>query len=297
MLADITFKHTVNTVQIFHYILGSRPPNYSYREHYHLLLELLECRQGEIVVSLDNYPPITLKPGDRLLLKSGFNHQLRNPSDKEPYLFFHVHFDIDDPELRKLLGSVPYLYLRGGSFSPYLVHIQHQLDEMMRDAAAIPDINKDSQLLPPMTNRLLLHAYVLLLIGEMGTYLLHTYTHDKQYKGKDITLQEIVLVQLMEEKLKGMICEPVSISGIAEEMNMSRSQCTKIFTKVKGISPHQYINRLKQNKAKELLVNTDMSISEISHYLAFGSVQHFSRQFRVWTGLSPSQFRPKQSID
>lgn len=298
MSTDITFKHAVNTVQIFHYILGSRQPSYSYKEHYHPLFELLECREGEIALEVDGRPPIVLSTGDRLLVKSGFKHQPRNRSDKEPYLFFHVHFDIDDPELRQLLGSVPYLHLSVEAFSPYLLEIQSQLDESMREAAeGLYNASVSGELLPPMTSRLLLQAYVLLLIGEMAKTLLRIQAQSRQSAVKDSTLTEIDLAHQLESKLKSLVCQPVSIAGLARELNMSRSQCTKVFTKVYGVSPHHYINRLKQNKAKELLVNTDMPIGEIAQYLAFGSVQHFSRQFRRWTGMSPSRFRPKQLTD
>ncbi|MDQ6421853.1 helix-turn-helix transcriptional regulator [Paenibacillus sp. LHD-117] len=67
-----------------------------------------------------------------------------------------------------------------------------------------------------------------------------------------------------------------------------------MFTKVYGLSPCQYLTRRKWSKAKELLAGSNLTVYAIAEQLGFRSVNHFSRQFRRWMGMSPMQYR--QSI-
>jgi iron complex transport system substrate-binding protein len=58
-----------------------------------------------------------------------------------------------------------------------------------------------------------------------------------------------------------------------------------------GISPIEYKNRLRMEKARHLLLYTYNTVSEIAASLGFDSVYVFSRIFRQYNGLSPSSFR------
>ncbi|MDF2662227.1 MAG: transcriptional regulator, AraC family protein, partial [Paenibacillus sp.] len=89
----------------------------------------------------------------------------------------------------------------------------------------------------------------------------------------------------------------VTITELAGRLGMSRTQFTKIFAKVYGISPRQYVSQQKMNAAKLLLMNTDAPIGEIAERLGFASFNHFSRQFRRWSGQPPSYYRPKYKLD
>ena len=58
-----------------------------------------------------------------------------------------------------------------------------------------------------------------------------------------------------------------------------------------GIPPIEYINKLKIDSAKKLLIDTDMSITGIAMALNFCSSSYFSEMFRKFVSLSPSDFR------
>lgn len=98
---------------------------------------------------------------------------------------------------------------------------------------------------------------------------------------------------MIEEKLSLGLCEEATVAGVAKEMNLSRSQCSKLFSKVYGLSPRQYVSQQKLKLAKELLVTTHLPMTDIAEKLGFQSASHFSRQFRRWTGQSPSEFKPR----
>lgn len=54
------------------------------------------------------------------------------------------------------------------------------------------------------------------------------------------------------------------------------------------------MTRRKWSKAKELLAISNLNVYTVSEQLGFRSVHHFSRQFRRWTGLTPSQYRKQE---
>ena len=66
---------------------------------------------------------------------------------------------------------------------------------------------------------------------------------------------------------------------------------SRIFKEQIGINYNDYINEKRIEKAKELLCKPELSIKDISDQTGFGSPQHFSRTFRKYTDISPSQYR------
>ncbi|MGP3782803.1 helix-turn-helix domain-containing protein [Paenibacillus sp. 1A_MP2] len=63
------------------------------------------------------------------------------------------------------------------------------------------------------------------------------------------------------------------------------------FQKVYGISPRKYLSELKLHEAKQLIHQPDLNLTRVAAMLGYSSLAHFSRQFRRWTGMSPSEYR------
>ena len=66
-------------------------------------------------------------------------------------------------------------------------------------------------------------------------------------------------------------------------------QLSRLFSSVEGKSIERYFILQKIERAKELIVYGEQSLSEIAYALDYSSQQHFSRQFKKETGLAPSQ--------
>jgi AraC-like DNA-binding protein len=66
---------------------------------------------------------------------------------------------------------------------------------------------------------------------------------------------------------------------------------SNLFSSIEGITIEKYYIAQKIEKAKELLVYDELSLSEISFKLGYSSVQHLSNQFKKVTGLTPSHFK------
>jgi YesN/AraC family two-component response regulator len=82
-----------------------------------------------------------------------------------------------------------------------------------------------------------------------------------------------------------------SLVELSETIGVSKSYLSRIFKMDMGISLWDYLNRLRNQKAKELLLLTDESITEIAAEVGYEDVGYFSRVFREITGLSPRTYR------
>ena len=83
----------------------------------------------------------------------------------------------------------------------------------------------------------------------------------------------------------------VSLSELAQVVELSTSRFARGFKQTTGISPHQYVLECKIEKAKELLKNPLLSIADISYTLSFSSQSHFTAVFRRFTGATPNNYR------
>jgi AraC-like DNA-binding protein len=77
-------------------------------------------------------------------------------------------------------------------------------------------------------------------------------------------------------------------------MGISYSTFRRDFKRQTGLSPLQYHLLLKIEKAKELLINTELKAKEIAYKLGFDSDYYFCRLFKQKTGISPAQFRAQR---
>ena len=83
----------------------------------------------------------------------------------------------------------------------------------------------------------------------------------------------------------------ISLSELAEVVELSPSRFARAFKQTTGTSPHKYIVECKIAKAKELLKNPQLSIADISYTLNFSSQSHFTSVFRRLTGTTPHIYR------
>lgn len=85
--------------------------------------------------------------------------------------------------------------------------------------------------------------------------------------------------------------EDLSLGQVARAVNTSTFYFCKIFKKVTGINFTDYLSRVRIEKAKNLLLNPNLRISEIAYEVGFQSLTHFNRVFKKIIGQSPTQYR------
>ncbi len=82
----------------------------------------------------------------------------------------------------------------------------------------------------------------------------------------------------------------LTVADLAASAGLSKSHFARSFTARTGLSPHQYLLRVRLRRAEHLLAFTDMSISDVAHRVGFAHQSHLHRHFVRWTGVTPSQF-------
>jgi len=85
--------------------------------------------------------------------------------------------------------------------------------------------------------------------------------------------------------------EELSLGQVAKAVNMSTFYFCKMFKKITGINFTDYLSRVRIEKAKNLLLNRNLRISEIAYEVGFQSLTHFNRVFKKITGQSPTEYR------
>ena len=90
--------------------------------------------------------------------------------------------------------------------------------------------------------------------------------------------------------------ERITLSKMAALCNISASYFSKLFAKEKIGSLSSYVNRIKMERAKELLNSTDCSVRSISDELGFDDCGYFIKLFKRNTGKTPTIFRKKRDM-
>lgn len=85
--------------------------------------------------------------------------------------------------------------------------------------------------------------------------------------------------------------EELSLGQVAKAVNTSTFYFCKIFRKVTGINYTDYLSRVRIEKAKNLLLNPNLRVSEIAFEVGFQSLTHFNRVFKRILGQPPTEYR------
>jgi AraC-like DNA-binding protein len=84
--------------------------------------------------------------------------------------------------------------------------------------------------------------------------------------------------------------EPLDLDALARAAHVSRWHFVRAFRRVFGETPHQYLLKRRIERAKELLRETDRSVTEVSLDVGFRSLGSFSTAFRDLVGEPPSEY-------
>ena len=85
--------------------------------------------------------------------------------------------------------------------------------------------------------------------------------------------------------------EDLSLGQVAKAVNTSTFHFCKMFKKATGLNFTEYVSRVRVEKARNLLLNPNLRISEIAYEVGFQSLTHFNRVFKKITGQSPTDYR------
>jgi AraC family transcriptional regulator len=78
---------------------------------------------------------------------------------------------------------------------------------------------------------------------------------------------------------------------LSEKLNLDYHHLSTLFSSIEGITIEKYVILQRIERAKELLMYAELTLSEIADQMGYSSMQHLSQQFKKITGLTPSHFK------
>ena len=118
--------------------------------------------------------------------------------------------------------------------------------------------------------------------------MIHIMPHDPGVKKNKI-------IYLIKETIDNNLDNPtLSVERLADENGIHRGSLSRAFKKCFGITISDYIISRRLQKAAELLLSTDSSVSEIAALCGMNSAHYFSKTFTTKTGSTPSDFRRRK---
>lgn len=120
--------------------------------------------------------------------------------------------------------------------------------------------------------------YLVRAIEQTGSYHIPSYIAD------------------MHRRFDTEYSEPYSLDELAQEYDTNKFRLCREFAKYYEYTPIQYLNKVRIDKAKELLLNTDEKIVDISQMVGIENTNHFIRLFKEKTGVTPLTYRRETPV-
>ena len=227
--------------------------------------------------------PVTA--GDIFLIQGNTEHYFEerhqlgmyNIMFDDSYLKDHLHslrslsgfnaFFLFEPTYRRSHKFKSRLHITPEAMRPLMSVLQQMLDELKQDH--------------PGSDLILLSKAL-----EIFVFISREYSRTKNPMARSLCrLGE--LISLLENRYR----ERWTIRRISKIASMAPSTLLPVFRKVTGFSPIDYLLHVRLSKAAELLLKSEMSISEIAQECGFTDSNYFSRQFKKRYNLSPRDYR------
>jgi len=230
--------------------------------------------QGEITLNEARYLP---SPHDVFVIKPGAIHSISS-NEKDPLYTVEIKFDCQDLKVLEILYDNTPVRL-----DEYVRAVYSLLGKIIDEAV------RKKQFYKEMITECL--GEVLLLVARQHYHLtgsneimIDRFTDYAEEK-------EINQIETVIDYLNKHYQRKVTVSELTEVSNLNRVCIWRLFKSLYNQSPIQYLNLMRLEKAKELLMLSSLNITEISEATGFQSVHYFSRCFSAKEGISPNQFR------
>ena len=98
----------------------------------------------------------------------------------------------------------------------------------------------------------------------------------------------------VREYVEAHLSESVDLVALASVAGLSIHHFARGFKQSAGVTPHHYVTQKRVERARDMLVQSDLSVSEIAFAVGFADQSHLTRHFRQMLGMTPGQFRWSQ---
>lgn len=250
------------------------------------LLVYIDQGKGRFSVGNESFK---VNAGDLIWIPPDTAHEMEGlpPSMRVPY----VHFDLNyDPE-RSFHSS----FVKGGTLD--LTPLRSRLHPPV---AVLPFSRLSGKLAIPNRDAIGRHMIELSyqyrqdvnhwILSGMLTRILGDILRGLNSKGR-VNAKHWLVLQNAAREIQDNLEIPLDVELLAQQACLSSPHFRRLFRQVFDISPRAMHCQLRITRARELLGQTSLNITEIGHQLGYSTVHNFSRAFRDSMGCSPMQYR------
>ena len=252
-------------------------PNFFLDSHKHDFFQLFYILDGTGYMN-DDYRQYHLHSDQLFFSPPGHYHSLCCDA-KSPMRTIEIKFYIKNNDLYGDLKNI------SGCMNADNSEIRHKLENLVGEASNKDTLSRD------------------VINSEIFLILLKMLRRRNQNKPDEIVFLDTLdtssdgysgpskVFSVMFEYIHKNLNTPISLEELANKVGYDPTYLGRIFKKEFGITPMKYINDVKHKKAKELLENSGMTVTEISDALGFYSIHYFSKCFKERENVTPLEFR------
>jgi len=273
----------VKSIERFH------DPTWSMEPNRHDSFEMVYIKKGNAVFEISGCP-VSIGPNDIIIIKPEQYHKFIVKS-KTGCDFIVLSFkfknemdrDISEVSLEDFLKFVnsqetgAFIRLKVSQKNDIIILLDRILKERANNEA-------DSEFL---SHLLVMELFVLLSRALKMEW--ESSIKDKKFKLKELINASINFINNNYER-------DISLADISKYVFLSPGYFTRAFKEETGLSPINYLIKVRIERAKEMLSETNMKASEIAVSVGFSNQQRFNEMFRKITGLSPIQYRKQYYV-
>ena len=253
--------------------------------HWHEELQFCIVDQGELYVSIPGRE-ILLRRGEGYFIQSGIPHTTRAVA---PEYAVYRCLNVDPLFLFAHPGGVldqryyfPYKTLNAMSLIPLSTEIGWE-----QDATTLLEKVFDALKQESFGFELMICSQLLLL---WKLILEHLNSHP--VSGKSIRKEATQMLRYLRENYFSDSC----IADVPNAVHISAAECCRIFKRSYGCTMTSYLTAYRLQRASEMLIKTDLSISEIAYKAGFHSLSYFTKLFREQLNATPSAYRRSKAF-
>ncbi|MFK7694983.1 helix-turn-helix domain-containing protein [Paenibacillus sp. HJGM_3] len=262
-------------------------PIFSRPWHDHPMFEINVVLEGKQNVCIGDVIH-EMQKGDVILIPPGLTHRLSDTAGTE-LTYFALHFDVEDYRLRAILSR-----FRCG-FHPYGSPIETEIRPALMQLIQTFRASEHVDMKHP-AHRMRFTSQLFGLFAALGS------VEDPGGLAAGADPTKYAVAHRMAEQFEAIASAGdsagtmlgISIARLAEQLGYSSAHCCRLFRSVYGVSPRQYLSGVTLHRARLELLNPRQSLEQVASKLGYQDGAHFSKQFKRWTGCSPSEYRRRQ---
>lgn len=250
----------------------------------HEFFEMVYVKSGQAVFEIEGQP-VKICPNDILIIKPFQSHKLI--VEKEPgcrFIVLSFKFENRMDSRYSQVSINDFLnFVKGDETGAYLTLKADRKNGIVSLLDRILEEKAGNELGSEFLRHLLVMQLFVLISREL-----------KKEWEESMTARTSRLNELIEASIRYMESNyenDITLSDIAGYVFLSASYFVRVFRAHTGMAPITYLTKMRVDRAKKLLTDTERKIGDIALSVGFSSHQRFNAAFRKHTGLSPNQYR------